>query len=190
MNAPVQTTRPTSLSASTPARLRALSAISAVLAVVLGVFGWVAISHRADALDRASDAAQRLIAVQEIRSAVIEADSIATTSFLVGGLEPAEQRARYEERLATAANQMAEQQLDQVSATLTTVAGLVEQARANNRQGFPVGAAYQRQASSVVRDDLLPALDVIERDTRTMVNDAIASAHRIGWVVPFSGVVM
>jgi hypothetical protein len=35
--------------------------------------------------------------------------------------------------------------------------GLVETARADNRQGFPVGAAYLRQASTLMREQLLPA---------------------------------
>ena len=36
---------------------------------------------------------------------------------------------------------------------------LIEDARANNRQGFPVGAQYQRTASATLRADALPLLD-------------------------------
>ena len=190
----------TAFGTSTPARIRLISTGTAVLAVLLAVFGWISISSRDQSLDRTGDAAARLISVQEIRSAVIEADSIATTSFLVGGLESADQRARYEERLATASSSLAllsnglsGESLDQLtsaSSTLEVFSGLVEQARANNRQGFPVGAAYQRQASALVRDQLLVSLDAIEQQSRADVNAEIERAHQIGWVLPVTGVIV
>ena len=37
--------------------------------------------------------------------------------------------------------------MESANAGLARYTGLIEQARANNRQGFPVGAAYQRQAN-------------------------------------------
>ncbi|MEO6124880.1 MAG: hypothetical protein ABIR32_14340 [Ilumatobacteraceae bacterium] len=185
---------------STPARIRLISAGTAVLAVLLAVFGWISVSRRDQSLDHAGAAAARLISVQEIRSAVIEADSIATTSFLQGGLEKTDQRARYEERLSTAASSLALlsngltgsslDQLTTASSTLEVFSGLVEQARANNRQGFPVGAAYQRQASALVRDSLLTSLDAIEQQSRSDVNAEIESAHKIGWVLPVAGVIV
>jgi len=194
------TTRRLSVGASTPARIRLISAGTALLAVLLAVFGWIAVSRRDQSLDRTGDAAARLISVQEIRSAIIEADSIATTTFLVGGLEPADQRARYEARLGDAAAGLAllsgglsGGDLDQLTAansTLNAFSGLVEQARANNRQGFPVGAAYQRQASALVRDQLLTSIETLEQHARDDVNDNIASAHRIGWVLPLAGIVV
>ena len=188
------------MAASTPARLRLISAGTAVLAVLLAVFGWIAISRRDQALDHTGDAAARLISVQEIRSAIIEADSIATTTFLVGGLESADQRSRYEARLGDAAAGLALlsgglsgadlDQLTSANSTLNAFSGLVEQARANNRQGFPVGAAYQRQASALVRDQLLTSIDLLEQHARDDVNSNIVSAHRIGWVLPLVGIVV
>ena len=180
--------------------MRLISAGTAVLAVLLAVFGWVAISRRDQALDHTGAAAARLISVQEIRSAIIEADSIATTTFLVGGLESADQRARYEARLGDAAAGLALlsgglsgddlEQLTAANSTLNAFSGLVEQARANNRQGFPVGAAYQRQASALVRDKLLSSIEVLEQNARDDVNSNIKSAHRIGWVLPLTGIVV
>ncbi len=66
--------------------------------------------------------------------------------------------------------------------TLATFAGLVEQSRANNRQGFPVGAAYQRQASALVRSDLLPALDTVDLASRQRLNDSLSDSTRNGAV--------
>jgi hypothetical protein len=48
---------------------------------------------------------------------------------------------------------------------LPVYTGLVEEARSNNRQGVPVGAAYLRRASELMRTQLLPAaerLSVVE----------------------------
>jgi hypothetical protein len=44
-----------------------------------------------------------------------------------------------------------------ISDQLPVYSGLVESARANNLQGFPVGAAYLRQASSLLTGTILPA---------------------------------
>ena len=58
--------------------------------------------------------------------------------------------------------------------SLTTYIALVEQARANNRQGFPVGAAYQREASALVRDEVLPQIDQLTVDTATRTSDSVS----------------
>ena len=39
---------------------------------------------------------------------------------------------------------------------LAAYTGLVEAARANNVQGFPIGSAYLREASSLMQTKLLP----------------------------------
>jgi hypothetical protein len=44
-----------------------------------------------------------------------------------------------------------------IGADLPVYTGLMETARANNRQGFPVGAAYLREASNLMRGTILPA---------------------------------
>ena len=51
---------------------------------------------------------------------------------------------------------------------------LIEQSRANSRQGFPVGAAYQRNASALIRSDVLPGLDSIATAT-ARVEQAVAA---------------
>src|SRR5262249_57654530 len=45
----------------------------------------------------------------------------------------------------------------QLSAQLPVYTGLVENARTFNRLGLPVGAAYLREASALMRGQLLPA---------------------------------
>lgn len=180
--------------------MRAFSAATAALAIVLALVGWLAISTRDQSLDRAGDAADQLISVQRIRSAVIEADSIATTTFLAPGLAEAEQGDRFESRLSAATGGLAlladggsataRASITSAATLLSQFSGLIEQARSNNRQGFPVGAAYQRQASSLVRNELREPLIALEQQARSDVNDNIASAHRIGWLLPAAGLVV
>ena len=44
-----------------------------------------------------------------------------------------------------------------IATRMPVYSGLIEAARVNNRQGLPVGAAYLRRASGIMRDELLPA---------------------------------
>jgi hypothetical protein len=46
------------------------------------------------------------------------------------------------------------QVLAEANASLTTYTGLIESARANNRQGFPVGIGYLKNASTVLRSQV------------------------------------
>ncbi len=54
--------------------------------------------------------------------------------------------------------------VETVSTELQRYAGLVEQARANNLQGFPVGTAYLRDASDLMQQTILPAADAVYSD--------------------------
>jgi hypothetical protein len=76
-------------------------------------------------------------------------------------------RARYQQALADASSALADSiagatdvasrtAVAEISAQLAAYTGLVESARANNRQGFPVGSAYLREASSLMQTTLLP----------------------------------
>ena len=70
-----------------------------------------------------------------------------------------------------------------VSTSVATYSGLVEQARANNRQGFPVGAAYLETASQELRTSALPGLDEVVRMNDERASDAFAVAQRAMFVV-------
>jgi hypothetical protein len=49
--------------------------------------------------------------------------------------------------------------VQQLNQQLPVYASIVETARANNRQGFPAGAAYLREASGLMRSKILPAAE-------------------------------
>ncbi|MCJ1702236.1 MULTISPECIES: hypothetical protein [unclassified Rathayibacter] len=166
--APAQTAsaarRPTLLAratSTTPRTLRLLLVLTALAAVLFGVFAQQAASLQARAAQEAREQAAQLIGVQDVRNLLVDANAIAANTFLVGGLEPAEQRQTYVDNLAGASSRIARlaatqpddaETLAKVATKLTTYSGLIEQARANNRQGFPVGSAYLDQASAQLTD--------------------------------------
>jgi len=185
--------------ASSPTKLRVAAAVTVLLAIVLSLGGWYSVERRSSAIHDAAGAAQQLIRVQDVRVLVVEADSLASRAYLSGGQEDASQRASYEQRAsaassglvdaATAATAADALLLEDANAQFATYAGLVEQARANNRQGYPVGAAYQRQARTVsvaVVDDLRQ----VEAHARQRVDDSIARAHRSSWVLLLTTVLL
>ncbi|MBO8195554.1 hypothetical protein ITI46_28470 [Streptomyces oryzae] len=153
-----------------PGRLRA---IGAVLAAVVLLFGGVTawqVSDRAAAADAVVDHSQPLSAdAAHIYRSLADADTSASSGFLAGGDEPRSERRRYEkdireasQLLADAAansarSRTAQRQIAVLNRGLPVYAGLVETARADNRQGLPLGGAYLRYANEKMRGELLPA---------------------------------
>jgi hypothetical protein len=135
----------------------------AVLTAALQLLGWQA--NRA-----AADNTEQLVRVQNIQSTLFRADALATTSFLVGGLERPEQRQAYDDAIDQVTRQIADaaqaQPADsEVLAALNSAVNRFTttntQARDNNRQGFPVGAEYLRGASNQLRDEAQPLIEAL-----------------------------
>jgi hypothetical protein len=142
------------------------------VSVLAGVFTAISVQSRSQALD---DLAQRSgplsVAAQDIYRSLSDADATANSAFLALGLEPASVRTRYESDIAQAESSLsiavaarepgdlaaADSPLSVLSGQMSVYTGVVETARAYNRQGLPVGAAYQREASNLMRTKLLPA---------------------------------
>jgi hypothetical protein len=159
---------------TTPGRLRVAAVLLVVGAVVLGVVAGTAANTRSQAAHAARTQAEPLLVEAEgLYASLSDADATAATTFVTGGLEPVASRQRYVNDLKSASRQLASlgQQVGtspQARSALMTVttqlpvyAGLVEAARANNRQGFPVGAAYLRQASALMHGSGQPGARVI-----------------------------
>ncbi len=176
--------------ASTPAKLRAVQLATALVAVLFAVLASVGFSRRQADLRETRVAADNLLRVQDIRVAAVRADSLASQAYLLGGQEPAASRAAFNAQIDAATSGLvtvSEQltavdagALGSVSAKLSTYMGLVEQARANNRQGFPVGAAYQRQANGLLTAEIIPAIREVEQRIRRTVNDRLDQASDDG----------
>jgi hypothetical protein len=162
---------------TTPGRLR-LASIALVLAVmVLGVVGVRAATERRDATNTIGrDATPLLVGAKDLYVTLADADAAASTAFLQAGLEPPELRARYLTDIEAAGRQVvnvagepnlseaAAQAVATLNEKLPRYAGLVEAARTNSRLGFPVGEAYLRRASDVMRTSVLPAAESIYED--------------------------
>jgi hypothetical protein len=92
-------------------------------------------------------------------------------------------RARYQEALARASSALADATagatdmdtrtaIAEISAQLSAYTALVESARANNRQGYVIGSAYLREASSLMQTSLLPGAEKIyTRNLATVEGD-------------------
>lgn len=149
-----------------PGRLVTRGAAAFLLVVLAGVLALTAVLQGDDAVD---DVARRsgplVLAGQQLYGALSDADATAAQAFLAGGSEPPELRLRYQTDLAvagTALTALAGSDPGDPAATrlatgLPVYAGLIETARTANRQGLSVGAAYLREASAFLQDELLPA---------------------------------
>jgi hypothetical protein len=114
---------------------------------------------------------------QHIYQDLSDANDTEATAFLTGGLEPFSLRDRYlaDVRAASAATETAtsmegaatgsaaasvtSRDLLTLSTDLPVYTGEIETARADNRIGYPVGAAYLREATTLMNSSLLPAAE-------------------------------
>jgi hypothetical protein len=160
--------------ASTPGRLFVVGVGLVVLALFTGVVGAIALQQKQDTIDNLIAHREPVAAAsQQIYRSLSDADATAASAFLSGGNPPAALRDRYELDIAQAGANLAkasadvagvaeaEAQADELAQQLPVYTGLVETARAYNRQGFPAGAAYLREASGLMRAKLLPAAQAL-----------------------------
>ncbi|MGX6603179.1 hypothetical protein ACWKSP_13715 [Micromonosporaceae bacterium Da 78-11] len=107
------------------------------------------------------------VGAQDLYRSLSDADATAANAFLTNGVEPAVLRKRYLDDLARASAALTvalRDAGDDDAARLAVLAdqlpvytGLVETARSYNRLGVPLGGAYLREASALMRQTLLPA---------------------------------
>jgi hypothetical protein len=134
---------------------------------------------------------------QKLYAALSAADAAAASAFLSGGIETAAMRARYKQALADATSALADvtagttgaearTAVADMSAKLAAYTGLVETARANDRQGFVIGSAYLREASTLMQTALLPGAEKIYSGDLATLNDdqrAVGTVPTIGLVL-------
>ena len=145
---------------------------------------------------------------EQIYTSLSDADATAASAFLAGGLEPAAARQRYQADIteaairieaasalvgssaaraelpghvanqASAADSAVGDDLAMLSGRLPAYTDEVGTARADNRLGLPLGAAYLREASALLRGTLLPAAsDIYTRESAQLTS---ASAQATG----------
>jgi hypothetical protein len=150
---------------------------------------------------------------EQIYQSLSDADATAANAFLAGGLEPAGARKRYDADITQAAirieaasalvgssaartqlpGHLAKQAATADSAVgddLATLSGQlpaytdeVGTARADNRLGLPLGAAYLREASALLRGTMLPAASDIYTRESALLTSASAQATGLPLIV-------
>lgn len=183
---------------STPAKLRMLLAGLLTLSLLWGAVAAWTVAQRASAADDVVTVSEPLsLDAQQIYRSLSDADATEAAAFLSGGLEPPGLHARYQGDIALAARELeaataaagqsaARTRLTILSAGLPSYAGLVETARADNRLGLPVGAAYLREASGFMRTTLLPAA----RELYAQDNAQLAAADRQATGLPYAALIV
>ncbi|HWS34736.1 MAG TPA: hypothetical protein VN408_18590, partial [Actinoplanes sp.] len=180
---------------TSPGRLQLMLAVLLVLAglagLVTGLTAWSARTGTADLRDRV----QPLLAEAEtIQSSLADADTTAALAFVTGGLEPPALTARYDKDLSDAATALtaaasrvpeggpAAGAIRAVSTGLTEYSALVATARALNRQGKPVGAAYLSTASKLNRETIQPQAELLFREARAEADRGYRDARSTWWL--------
>ncbi|MFJ9765016.1 hypothetical protein ACIRUY_14480 [Streptomyces erythrochromogenes] len=168
-----------------PGRLRIIGAVLAALIVLFGAVSVWEISDRVTAADDVVGRSQPLSAdAASIYRSLADADTTSSSGFLLGAQEPREVRQRYEKDIANASRLLvsaaantggskeSREQITLLSEQLPRYTGLIEQARATNRQGLPLGGAYLRYANEQMTTQLLPAAQrLYEAETRRLHTD-------------------
>jgi hypothetical protein len=142
---------------------------------------------------------QLAVQAQELYRALSDADATAAIGFLSSGVEPVELRNRYQSDIAAATTALAavanggtsdRSAIQQISAQLPVYTGLVETARTFNRQGYPVGAAYLREASGLMRGQLLPAAQQLYDRETAALDDERDDAASLPWLALLLGIAL
>lgn len=160
-----------SLRGTNAQRVTVASIVTTLVCLLVAVAGFAAAQSQGAGLSRATADADRVLTVMSVRTALLEADGAATNAFLVGGLEPQDRRMVYDDAITEASMLLTElagdadeedaELIAELNDDLTTYTSLVEAARVNNRQGYPVGVAYLDQASTLLREEMLADLDAV-----------------------------
>jgi hypothetical protein len=187
---------------TTPGRLRVASVLLGLGAIVFGALAASAVSSRSQAARSvASDTEPLLVTAEGLYASLSDADATAATTFVTGGQEPPARRERYSGDLLAGSGQLAalarqaggsaqtRAAIQTLATELPVYSGLVATARANNRQGFPIGAAYLRQASTLMRAKLLPAAGRLYEVEALRLNDDYRSGVSLTALVVVSSVV-
>jgi hypothetical protein len=186
------------LARTTPGVVGIIAIVVAACCVLAGLVCGGQLDGRIAEHDAVLDRSEPLAySAQKLYAALSAADAAAASAFLSGGIGTAAMRARYKQALADAASALADVTagttdveartvVADMSAKLAAYTGLVESARANDRQGFVIGSAYLREASTLMQTALLPGAEKIYSSNLATLNDdqrAVGTVPTIGLVL-------
>jgi hypothetical protein len=173
---------------TTPGQMRLASAITALLTIAVSIAAITVLHTRHDATQALASVAQpSLVHASNAYAWLSDADATASIAFLNGDLDLVNGQTRYISDLRSATADLAaisrtagasaavENSIFSINAELPAYTGLVERARSNNLQGFPVGSAYLRRASETMRSSILPNVLSIYREEASKLSAAYDS---------------
>lgn len=177
---------------TTPGKLR-MTMMVLVLGVLLsGGVGAYAAGVRAEATRDIAERIEPLNAdVTTLYRSLAAADATVTSGFLSGTVEPSELRVRYDNQITEATARLAQagaqagedvltiDRIADIDAELPVYTGLIERARANNRQGLPLGVAYLRRASELMQNSILPEAEELQRRQADRLDEAYRRAESV-----------
>jgi hypothetical protein len=181
--------------ATTPGRLSVIAVGLVILTILTGLVGAISLLQKQTTIDNLIEHREPLAAAaQQLYRSLSDADATAASAFLSGGSEPAALRQRYEVDIAQAGAALAkastdvggdpeaQAQVQQLNQQLPVYTALVETARTNNRQGFPAGAAYLREASGLMRAKILPAAEDLYTIDFRRLSEEQQAAREFPWI--------
>ncbi|MEV7433014.1 hypothetical protein [Streptomyces griseoviridis] len=183
-----------------PGRLRAIGALLAALVVAFGAVTAWQLTDRAAAADDVLTSSQPLSSdAADIYRSLADANTAATGGYLAGLQEKPATRERYEADIRTAASKLvtaaansapgseSAKIIARLNDLLPVYKGLVETARANNRQGYPVGGAYLRTADDTMQRQMLPAAERLYQNENGRLRADYADAKSFPWLAALLG---
>ncbi|MFJ1754468.1 hypothetical protein [Kitasatospora sp. NPDC088134] len=185
-----------------PGRLRAAAAVLVALVLLFGAAGlWQSANRSAASGGLVSRSEPLSQDAAEIYRSLADADTTAAAGFLLAGQEPPALRKRYQDDLATAARLISEAaartgstggdaqlRLAELNQQLPRYAGLVDTARAANREGLPLGGAYLRYASGLMQQTILPAAQKLADSEAAALDEEYDRAAAAPWLALSLGV--
>jgi hypothetical protein len=167
----------------TPVRLALALAVAVLALLAAGAAGAVTLTQRQSTATSTTYAAEPLaVYVQQLYQDLADADTAAAASILAGPVPPTVLTNRYNSDIADAEGQIAfasralagddtaSNNLAAVSAFLPRYTALIGIAEADNRLGYPVGAAYLRTASNYLQKTTLPQVKAVEKQATDTVS--------------------
>jgi hypothetical protein len=188
--------------ATEPGRLRIIGALLALLVLAFGAVTAWQIADRSAAADDVVNRSEPLSGqAADIYRSLADADTTAAGGFLAGGQEPRAVRQRYLDDISSAAGNIADAaaktsgsdgahaQIELLNRQLPVYTGLIETARANNRQGLPLGGAYLRFANELMSGTILPAAKKLWDFETVRLHEDYGRAKALPWAAWALGVV-
>ena len=185
-----------------PRRLWTTGTVLALLAVLFGALTVVQVVQSSDAASSVVNHSQPLSDdAAQIFHSLADADTTAATSFLQAGDATKAVQKQYTDDIATASRLLAEaassasasdpgqKEIRQLNAQIPTYTALVEDARANDRQGFPVGGAYLRLASSQLQGTMLKEAQALYTAETAKLHQDYGDAQELPWAAIGLGLV-